>query len=488
MNGWYKQTASLLFCFFIVAAIVTSLPVTAEATNTDQAATEPSTVSNLQSGMLWNTSISWNFTGTPTAGLASTEILGKRREWLNPVVLDGVVYAGATSIVHYGRHWGPQYQWINVYAFEAKSGQLIWSYQANFSFNTISNLAVADGKVFFAANGGYSVGEGASCLIALDATNGSLLWRAPCDVFYTNPAAEDGRVFINSDHSLIALNATGGNVMWRYTIDDLVHSPTTANGIVYATSNNHRIYALNASDGSHIWNIYTDKGFNGVTYADGAVYATSIDGNIYALNAATGTTLWKQTTTPPEFKWANSTFQTKPFYDSGLLYFTCRSSQDIDVIVNHVSEFSQTTSRSSVYALDAATGNKVWNYTIASGQLDSAVSVNAGVIYTKDGRRLLAFSSQNGALIWNYTISNFEPQTQPAIVNGVLYESFSDGQMYALDSKALGVPDVNPFFILIGGVVIGVDLLVALVFVVAVIVVLPLYLRRRFRKRKNQLL
>jgi outer membrane protein assembly factor BamB len=181
----------------MVSFIVTTLPATAETANANQITTE--NVYTLQSGMIWNSSIPWNFTNTPAEKLSNAEILGRNREWLNPVVLDGVVYAGANSIIHYGRHWGPQLQWINVYAINEKNGQVIWNYQANYSFNTISNLAVSEGKVFFAADGlSISNVSSAACLIALNATNGSLLWRTPCKVFYSNPATEDGRVFINS--------------------------------------------------------------------------------------------------------------------------------------------------------------------------------------------------------------------------------------------------------------------------------------------------
>jgi outer membrane protein assembly factor BamB len=265
-----------------------------------------------------------------------------------------------------------------------------------------------------------------------------------------------------------------------------MRSPTVANGILYATSNDHRIYALITSDGRHIWNIYTYKGFYDVTFANGADYATSGDGNIYALNAESGTILWKHDTTPPEFKWVNSSFQTTPVYGSGLLFFTCRSEQHIQNKYEDRTILDQMTTRCALYALEATTGNKVWNTTFLNTYL--AVTVDDGVIYTKEGSSLFAFNSQNGILIWNYTISILEPKTKPVVVNGVLYESFQDGQMYALEPKALGLPEVYPFFIIIGGQVIGLDLLVAIVLVVILIVILLLFLRKHYRKRDKELL
>jgi serine/threonine-protein kinase len=85
---------------------------------------------------------------------------------------------------------------------------------------------------------------------------------------------------------------------------------------------------------------------------------------------------------------------------------------------------------SNVYALNAATGAKVWNYTTGSVVISSPAVVN-GVVYvgSHDGN-VYALNAATGVRLWNYTTGN-AVYSSPAVVNGVVYVGSEDGNVYA---------------------------------------------------------
>ena len=96
------------------------------------------------------------------------------------------------------------------------------------------------------------------------------------------------------------------------------------------------------------------------------------------------------------------------------------------------------------FALDAASGHKLWNYTVHSGTLGYPVTVKNGILYTQYGGSIVGFSALNGALIWNYTNADLYPISQPIVSNGVLYIGFSDGQVYTIRAISEGIKVEDP--------------------------------------------
>ncbi len=440
MSNHHNSIGICLVCILLFSCllVISSNSTAAQQTPTDQ------------SDVLWSTTIPWNLADTPAQGMQDSEISHKYRSWTTPVIANGVLYAGATSEVQgigNGRFMGPIYRWINVYAFNAASGKQIWSFQAN--FYQVTDLAVSDGKVFFGARADDNyLGDIESALYALNADKGDILWTAKCPYVSGVPAVDDGAVLVASLYSLRAFNETNGKDLWTFTPSDLVFSmPETYNGTVLISSNDHTLYAINATDGAKLWSLTNEVGFSSVTAANGVVYVPSDDGNIYALDVISGSRLWNYATMPPEFSWANDTWHTTPLYDNGVLYFTCQSMQHIHISKNGLTEVCQMAYRTSVVALDADTGNRIWNYTVPTSQFDSALSIADGIIFTENNRSVMGFNSQNGALIWNYTHADLWPQTQTTVANGALYVGTSDGQIYALQLTELGIQsdDINDF-------------------------------------------
>ena len=69
----------------------------------------------------------------------------------------------------------------------------------------------------------------------------------------------------------------------------------------------------------------------------------------------------------------------------------------------------------NVYALNATSGAKLWNYTTGS-YVDSSPAVVGGVVYIgSDDGNVYALNAANGAKLWNYTTGG-QVASSPAVV------------------------------------------------------------------------
>ena len=89
----------------------------------------------------------------------------------------------------------------------------------------------------------------------------------------------------------------------------------------------------------------------------------------------------------------------------------------------------------NLYALNATTGVKLWNFS-DSYALYSAPSIVEGIVYFGGLNCVWALNGSSGMLIWRAaTISpNCTVQSSPAVVDGVVYVGCSDQNLYALSA------------------------------------------------------
>jgi outer membrane protein assembly factor BamB len=84
----------------------------------------------------------------------------------------------------------------------------------------------------------------------------------------------------------------------------------------------------------------------------------------------------------------------------------------------------------NVYALNARTGAKLWNST--SGGTSSPAVVN-GAVYVGGGSDVYALNATTGAKLWNYATGGYV-SSSPAVSNGVVYVGSNDHNVYALNA------------------------------------------------------
>lgn len=196
----------------------------------------------------------------------------------SPTVAYGIVYFGSND--------------RKVYALNAKTGKLLWSYATGYF--VVTSPVVSNGIVYVGSNDGK--------LYAFQATTGVPLWIIPISgkASIIAPVVDHGVLYVASSYQrLLAFNANTGILRWTATGGTpAADSPAIANGVVYVTGGTRstsEVFAYNSSTGALLWT-YTDPDHAGLTpspaVANGVVYLSSPYGKIYALDATNGSLLW----------------------------------------------------------------------------------------------------------------------------------------------------------------------------------------------------
>ena len=294
-------------------------------------------------------------------------------DWQFPVVQGVPVVANGAAFMGGGGS--------TLYALNANTGAILWSYQPGPYGLWDSAAAVANGVVYLGFNDGQ-YGQGG--IYAFKAGGGPPLWRNPIEG--TGPlTVANGMVYF----AWGAVDAATGVTKWLTGVGDLLTGPpAVANGRSYVGSHyDYTLYALDAVTGAPIWS-YPTAGYidSTATVAAGVVYIGSGDNNLYALDAATG-----------DFRWAYLTGGAvgSPVVATGVVYF---GSADLNL-----------------YAVNASTGALIWKYQIGSVP---SLAVANGVLYAANADSLWAFNAKRALL---HAYDAYLPQTSPAVTNGKVY-------------------------------------------------------------------
>ena len=97
----------------------------------------------------------------------------------------------------------------------------------------------------------------------------------------------------------------------------------------------------------------------------------------------------------------------------------------------------------NVYALNATSGASIWNYK-TGGEVESSPAVVGGVVYVaSDDGNVYALNAAKGIQLWNFSIGDFVTtssacafESSPAVVGGVVYIGSFDGNVYALNATS----------------------------------------------------
>jgi outer membrane protein assembly factor BamB len=247
-----------------------------------------------------------------------------------------------------------------------------------------------------------------------------------------------------------AFNAIDGAEIWNYRDKSCqrVTPPAVVNGAVHFSTDKYTC-ALKASDGSLLWKYPAGIALSYPAVADGIVYVGS--GELRALSAATGHSIWNFTNNYGGFS--------PPAVANGIVYVGSFDEKiyAVDAYTGHklwdyhAGDFHSgpavangvvyaMTSGANVYALNANSGAKIWNYSIPApyvGGEEQHFAIMNNILYSYNiGKELYALNAGSGAIIWNYTFGELHHDTisAPTIVKGTVYVS-SDNSLYALNAQ-----------------------------------------------------
>lgn len=208
----------------------------------------------------------------------------------------------------------------NLYAVDAATGKQRWSFasRGEHRFTAAGNLGalpstemMPDPWDFYlssptVAGDAVYFGSGDRSVYAVDAKTGALRWSYKTgDVVHSSPAVSGGIVYAgSSDTYFYALNAETGALQWKFKTGDdpkthlmagIPGSAAVANGTVYFGCRDANFYALNARTGTLKWKVPNDGSWviSSPAVADGVVYYTTSDSHRFqALDADSGKVLY----------------------------------------------------------------------------------------------------------------------------------------------------------------------------------------------------
>jgi outer membrane protein assembly factor BamB len=200
----------------------------------------------------------------------------------SPIVVGDRLYVGALD--------------NNTYCLDADNGNVQWTFTTNGQIT--STPAVADGVVYITSSEPRS-----GVLYALDATNGTLIWKVnlPYNQWGTDmmssPSVGDGMVFAASNkQAYYGINATTGKIQWTYrdtnASEFIICSPVYDDGKVYLIDEFFTV-CVDALSGKTLWSTFLGAElYISPTYADGKLYSISDERGLYVVNATSGEKLY----------------------------------------------------------------------------------------------------------------------------------------------------------------------------------------------------
>ena len=303
----------------------------------------------------------------------------------------------------------------------------IWNYSEQ---KHLSIAVIGNNTAFFTSYGSSQVNE----VFAVDAATGQLIWRS-IDNTLTNfamhcPVVADGIVYTATN----AYNMSNGNLLFNFTYAGGSTSPTIENSVIYLGTNGSNFFApgglvaLNAKTGQKLWSFTGAQGSfpygEMVSYppaVKGGVVYFSSGGGVYALNTGDGTLLWHDSSI--DKGWGSLgciSVGDKRIYDNVAGNLSCIGESTWIVPVDRGNRFAAIANEMvyiNSYALDAASGQVIWNNNLSG--LSSPVIVDDVVFYgqywySDEGSHgkynkhgLIECNATTGEVIWNFTLPGF---------------------------------------------------------------------------------
>lgn len=334
----------------------------------------------------------------PTLLWAADSITGNTHEFCSPVVVNGVVYHVSDLQ-------------STVFALDAVTGELIWSYYVNDHVDDA--VTWYDGMIFVAADSAF----------CLDALTGERIWayKPSTSSFKMNgtPAVGEGVAYFSyapdwSSMDIYALDAFSGEEIWCSQLPSYSTGCVTLHGNrLYVPTYNGDLYALDTADGSILWsNGESVSGYwdSSPVVVDDVIYICGFDGIARGINCNTGTTIWS---TPVSSWYIAAT----PAFANGRLFFA----DQVD----------------SFHCLESDYGSQVWS---VPGVQHGSPGIADGVVFFGEGadRQLgdiRALSADTGEEIWSYPTDGAEIYSSPAITDGIVYIAGMDWKLYAIGEE-----------------------------------------------------
>ena len=288
-----------------------------------------------------------------------------------------------------------------------------------------SSPAVVGARLYIGSAHGsiFSLGGATYCI---DIHSQKILWRQPSPTpIFSSPAVAGGRVYIgegyhhDSDCHLRCLDARTGEQIWSFQTTSHVEStPFISQGKLYFTAGADGVYCIDALEGEQIWHYPEVHADMSPVMHKGKVYFGTGYGEyrIYAVAAQTGAEVWSKRMPYPV--WGS------PSAEADIVFFGLGRGN-----------FSESASNPAgkVVALDAETGDIVWEYEAEDAVLTAIAVRNGAVTFGSRDRHVYSLRSTDGTVNWKTPLEG-PVVSSPAVTSDTIYAATKNGYVYALSA------------------------------------------------------
>ena len=302
---------------------------------------------------------------------------------------------------------------------------------SNLKARLASSPVVADGRV-------YTIDTEAT-VRAFDASTGAQVWATQFGadrggnnaLFGGGVAYSGGRIFAtNGLGYAVALDATNGGIVWQVRPGGpLRGQPTIAGDAVYVMSQDNQLYSLKASDGTQNWSNAAALEIAGVfgtaspAYAQGTVVAGFSSGELNAYRYENGRLVWQDQlarTTITTSVSSLSDIDADPVIDSGQVIAVGQGGRMV--------------------ALELISGQRMWELSVAG--ISTPWVIGEWIFVVTDDAKLIAVARRTGKIRWINQLPRFEKEKSkrgqlsyagPVLAGGRLIVAGSNGVLINVD-------------------------------------------------------
>jgi outer membrane protein assembly factor BamB len=285
---------------------------------------------------------------------------------------------------------------------------VVWRYQTDFTTNL---TPAADAQTVFVPLGG-------GVMIALNAADGKLIWRAENGgEFSAAPIADERSVYIVSSYSasdekhprgaLRAISKSTGITLWMRTLPAPIGGGLVVGAALFGGSNDGRVYAFDKHTGAILWSNQYAEGFSSQpAIAGNLVYFGGNAGTMRALNTATGQLGW-------EYK-ARGAIQGSISAANGVVYFG--------------------SSDANVYAFSESRSKLIWHRRTGAA-VQAVTALENGLLASSLDNFAYLLSLNKGAVIWRRQLPGRISSPPVTSADGALFTPFSTDTAIVLNLR-----------------------------------------------------
>jgi outer membrane protein assembly factor BamB len=265
----------------------------------------------------------------------------------------------------------------------SKAGARLW--QSTTTYDGTTEMLSVGGSLYFGTGDGF--------LVALDAATGAEQWKVqmtPSAASVHNPAHGDGLVFAGTDGGgFVAVDVAARKIAWTGDLNgDDTGTASVAGGIAYigtgADATKGILHAFDAKTGQALWTGPAPM-LTTPNVIDGVAFSSTMQGRVVSMDAKTGALRWS----------IQLSGKIRPM-----------------AVVGSTLYISADTEK-RVYAVETATGNKLWQFDVDDAS-DCCIAVAKGSVFLGTLSGSVYSIGGDGAQIAAQPFATSAPSTAPA--------------------------------------------------------------------------